>query len=41
VPDFLGDFLEGAQTLGEPLLGASNGSTGDPTPVTFLSDPDK
>jgi hypothetical protein len=42
VPDFLGDFLEqAAETLGEPLFEASNGSTGDPTPVTFLSDPDK
>ena len=29
-----------AETSGEPLFGASNGPTGDPTPVTFLSDPD-
>jgi hypothetical protein len=42
VPDFLSDFLEqAAETLGEPLFGASNGPTGGPTPVTFLSDPDK
>jgi len=42
VPDFLGDFLEqAAETVGEPLFGASNGPTGSPTPVTFLSDPDK
>ena len=42
MPDFLGDFLEqAAETLGEPLFGASNGPTGGPTPVTFLSDPDK
>jgi hypothetical protein len=34
VPDFLGEFLEqAAETLGEPLLGASNGPTEDPTPV--------
>jgi hypothetical protein len=42
VLDFLGEFLEQtAETLGEPLFGASNGPTGGPTPVTFLSDPDK
>jgi hypothetical protein len=42
VPNFLGGFLEeAAETLGEPLSGASNGPTGSPTPVTYLSDPDK
>ena len=42
VPKFLGDFFEqAAETLGEPLFGASNGPTGGPTPVTFLSDSDK
>jgi hypothetical protein len=42
VPDFLGDFLEqAAETLGEPLFGASHGPTGGLTPFTFLSDPDK
>ena len=31
VPDFLGDFLEqAAETVGEPLFGASNGPTGAP-----------
>ncbi len=30
-----------AEALGELLFGASDGPTGDPTPVTFLSDPDK
>ena len=40
VPDFLSDFLEqAAETLGEPLFGASNGPTGDPTPVTLPSNP--
>jgi hypothetical protein len=34
VPDFLGNLLEqAAETLGEPLFGASNGPTGVPTPV--------
>jgi hypothetical protein len=32
---------QAAETLGEPPFGASNGPTGDPTPVMFLSDPDK
>jgi hypothetical protein len=32
---------QAAETPGEPLFGASNGPTGDPTPVTFLSDPNK
>jgi hypothetical protein len=32
---------QAAETPGEPLFEASNGPTGDPTPVTFLSDPDK
>jgi hypothetical protein len=30
-----------AEPLGELLFGASDGPTGDPTPVTFLSDPYK
>jgi hypothetical protein len=32
---------QAAEALGELLFGASNGPSGDPTPVTFLSDPDK
>jgi hypothetical protein len=32
---------QAAEALGELLFGASNGPTRDPTPVTFLSDPDK
>jgi hypothetical protein len=42
VPDFLGDFLEqAAETLGEPLYRGFERSNRGPTPVTFLSDPDK
>jgi hypothetical protein len=42
VPNFLGDFSEqAAESLREPLFRASNGPTGGPTPVTFVSDPDK
>jgi hypothetical protein len=32
---------QAAETPGGPLFGASNGPTGDPTPVTFLLDPIK
>ena len=32
---------QATEALGVLLFGTSNGPSGDPTPVTFLSDPDK